>query len=265
MAIKDYGKLILFLETTKFNCGYELVILFAAIKLKNERGGFQRERLVDFFIDFYKIRKEKKLALKKYCNPLEKEDRNKIKRLINRNPIGFLLKVGILKTFERFNANIFNIILNNEEEILLTIKERIINHYMEMFGDSKENIEEVLSEWEVRINENIKLDASKKFAEYIEKIDVEILLKYLYQSYNIRNFNDLLKYFHITQREFDDYFNSKIKFNSKFSRSEENRSQIPKAEKDQGLKKFSNVHMRDLTLFFQKMKEESGEEEEETN
>lgn len=261
MAIADFPNFIDFIKTAKFNCGYELILLYAAIKLKNEEGGFDREKLVDFFIDFYRIREKNRLALESYCDPLQNGDRVKTIRLINRNPISYLLNVGIFKTFERFDSNIFQIIFNNEDQILLTIKERIKQHFSKTLGDSNESTEAVLLKWEKGINESIRVGALQKFAACYDKINIEVLLKFLYHSYSLRTFDKLMEDFLINPREFKDYFSSKIKYQSKFFSTEKKDAPAPPVERKQKLKKYSAQRIKDLTNIFHKMREEPIEDE----
>ena len=216
MAIKNHQNLIEFLKTTKFPCAYELIVLFAAIKLKSAEGRFNKEQVTDFFIEFYRIREVNNLVLEEKCNPLLTEDRKETILFLNRNPISSLLKVGILKTFERFNPDIFKIIFDHSEEILSTLKDQIIEFYLESCSDSREIMEDSLSKWETGIDESIKADALVKMSGSIEKINLEFMLKYLYQSYSLTAFNKLLKSFKIDEQDFESLFTGGVEVSSKF-------------------------------------------------
>ncbi len=153
MEVESYPSLIEFIKTTTdFTCAYELVVLFAAMKLKDADGKIDREQLAEFFLDFYRTRKATKLPMKKPCNPLEDEDLDKTIQMLNRGAIGTLLKVGILKTFVRFKDEFLTIIFRQDEELLSTLKEQIIKHFVDASGDSKKSVEAVLLEWEGRLN-----------------------------------------------------------------------------------------------------------------
>ncbi|MHA1360665.1 MAG: hypothetical protein ACTSRC_21295, partial [Candidatus Helarchaeota archaeon] len=115
MSSSGLKELLEFIQNTKMQCGYELIILYAATKLKDKDGGFDREKLVDFFINFYVLGVKYDLQLDNFCDPLIENDPKDILLLINRKPISVLLKEGILKTFERFRPEIFNILFENEE------------------------------------------------------------------------------------------------------------------------------------------------------
>ncbi len=268
MLISDIQSFIEFIETTEMNCVYKLIILYSIIKLKDAEGKFDKEKLVNFFIEFFKIGKRYKLLLGQKCDPLQNGDREKTMQLINKYPINNLIKEGILKTSETFDSTIFEIIFNNENEILFSIKQQMIRYFVTPLGDLylslnlisedgdfsfqgdfldlsflKELLEEFLVDWEKKINEIIKLDALSKLASCHEKINLEFLLKYLYQSYNSRLINKLVEKFQMTQEDLINFFISNIDDFSKFFVSEEiepqifvlnqkltNTSQLPKSE-----------------------------------
>jgi hypothetical protein len=260
MAIKDYQGLTDFIKTTKFTCGYELVVLFAAIKLKNAEGGFEKEKLADFFLEFYRIGKSN-LTLGKACKPLQSEDSREIMLLLNSGPIAHLLKVGILKTFERFNPDLFKIVFDKAEEVLDTVKDQIIKFYSESPDNSKKIMDDILSKWENGINDYIKTDALKKMASSIEKINLEFMLKYLYQSYSLASFNKFLKSFQINEQDFKKFFTGRLEDASKFFIA------IPAGEEEPGILKDEPQmakppasRIQDLTSFFQKMISEDEKE-----
>jgi len=261
MAIKDYQSLIEFIQTANSSCAHELIALFAAIKLKNADAGFDKEQLVNFFIEFYQIRKKNDLTSEKECDPLQFEDRREIIQLINRNPIAALLKAGILKTFERFDPNIFKIIFDNTEELLSTIKSRIGEVHSESFGESRETMELVLSEWENIIDQTLKADALQKMAGSIEKINLEFMLKYLYQSYSLLAFNKMLKSFQIDEQDFENFFTSRMEDLSKFFKGREQKEKLAEIEEEPKVLKQPTSHIQELTNFFQKMREETEEEQ----
>lgn len=260
MAVSDYQSLIEFLESIKYTCGYELIVLFAAIKLKDAEGRFDRERLTDFFIDFYKIGEANNLTLEQECNPLQIEDLNETMQMINRNPIGSLLSTGILSTFERFNKHIFKIIFDNEEEILSKISDQIINFFSETFRNSRQTMEAIISEWETSTNESIRKNALQNVAGSIENINLESILKYLYQSFSQEAYNKLLNNFQITEQEFDDYFIKKPEHFLKYFQEQEKEAEVPAPEKAAEATKFSPQRIQQLTNFFQKIREEEEEE-----
>lgn len=267
MVIEDYQGLIDFIKTTKSTCGYELIILFAAIKLKNAEGKFDKEQLTDLFLEFYRIREANDLTVEEQCNPLQFEDRKEIIQLINRTPISSLLKVGILKTFERFNPDIFKVIFDNSEEILSTIKERIIKFYLS-FGDSQEIMENLLSKWETGIDGIIKKDALQKISGSIEKIDLEFMLKYLYQSYSLVAFNKLLQNFHIDQQDFENFFTGGVEASPQLLSALEQAEEPIEIEEDSPEIKAErrkaqqpSSHIQELTNFFQQMRKEAEEEQ----
>jgi hypothetical protein len=262
MTIKDYQGLTEFIKTTKFTCGYELVVLFTAMKLKNAEGGFEKEQLANFFIEFYRIGKSNNLTLAKECEPLQSEDPREIMLLLNSSPIAHLLKVGILKTFERFNPDLFKIIFDKAEEALDTVKDQIIKFYVESAGNSKKSLEDILSKWENGINEYVKTDALQKMASSIEKINLEFMLKYLYQSYSLTAFNKFLKSFKINEQDFQKFFTGRMEDASKFfmtTPSEEEEEPAVLEGKPQMVKPPAS-RLQDLTSFFQKMVDEDEEE-----
>ena len=226
MSTSVIQKLVGFIKTTELKCACKLVILFSAIKLKDEKGKFDEERLVDFFIEFHRLKEKYKLGLKQDCNPLIDQDRKETMQLMNRHPISNLLKEGILKTSESLDSNIFELIFENQAKILSMIKERLHGHFSETLGDlylslsiiseeevssfHTEIVDDFLVEWEKRIDEIIKTDALSKLAESHETISLEVLLKYLYQSYDLHSMNELLESFHITRDQFESYFSSNV-------------------------------------------------------
>jgi hypothetical protein len=258
MAIKDYQSLTEFIKTTKFPCGYELVVLFAAVKLKNGEGSFEKEKLADFFIEFYRIGKNNSLTLEKEC--IQSEDPREVMYLLNRTPIAHLLKIGILKTFERFNYDVFKIIFDKAEEVLDTLKDRIIQFYSESPGNSKKIMEDILSKWENNINDRIKSDALQKMTSSIEKINLEFMLKYLYQSYSLTAFNKFLKSFQINEQDLQKFFTGRQEAAAKFF-------MVPPPEEEPGILKAEPPltkpppsRIQDLTNFFQKMIDEDEKE-----
>jgi len=223
MSVTDYESFIQYIKTKQLKCAYLLVVLFSAIKLRDAEGTFPKERLVDFFIEFYKIREKYKLVLNKECNPLQSGDRNATIQLINEKPLNTLIENGILETPERFKTTINKVIFEKEHEILLTIKTKFIVFYhdalkdrnltLNLFPDDmglafiSDLIGECFSEWQLYINDIIKSDASKKLAAAVDKINIQDLLKYLFQSYSLKTMNQLLAQFHMTEEELNDYFN----------------------------------------------------------
>jgi hypothetical protein len=261
MTIKDYQGLTEFIKTTKFTCGYELVVLFTAMKLKNAEGGFEKEQLANFFIEFYRIGKSNNLTLAKECEPLQSEDPREIMLLLNSSPIAHLLKVGILKTFERFNPDLFKIIFDKAEEALDTVKDQIIKFYVESAGNSKKSLEDILSKWENGINEYVKTDALQKMASSIEKINLEFMLKYLYQSYSLTAFNKFLKSFKINEQDFQKFFTGRMEDASKFFMTTPSEEEEPAVlEGKPQMVKPPASRLQDLTSFFQKMVDEDEED-----
>ncbi|NVM29831.1 MAG: hypothetical protein HWN65_13385 [Candidatus Helarchaeota archaeon] len=226
MSTSVIQKLVGFIKTTELKCACKLVILFSAIKLKDEKGKFDEERLVDFFIEFHRLKEKYKLGLNQECNPLKDQDRKETLQLMNRYPISNLLKEGILKTSESLDSNIYDLIFENQAKILSMIKERLHGHFSETLGDlylslnliseeevssfHTEIVEDFLAEWEKGIDEIIKTDALNKLAESHDTISLELLLKYLYQSYDLNSMNELLERFHITRDQFEGYFSSNV-------------------------------------------------------
>ena len=231
MSVTDYQTFVRFIKKTDLKCAYLLITLFSAIKLRDAEGTFPMERLVDFFIQFYKLREKYKLALDKDCNPLQAENRNQTIELINKKPINTLLKNKILQTPERFNSEINKMLFENEHEILLTVKTKFVLFYLDALKDRnitlnlfpdemgqtflQDLIIECINEWQEFIRETIQSDMSKKLAESHEKINLEFLLKYLYQSYSAKSMNFLLGSFKMTQEEFNNNISSDFDY-SKF-------------------------------------------------
>jgi len=261
MAVIDYQGLTEFIKTTKFTCGYELIVLFAAVKLKNAEGGFDKAQLAQFFIEFYRLRKINDLNFEKECDPLQSEDPREVMHLLNRNPIAHLLKVGILKTFERFNYDLFKISFDKSEEILSTLKDQILKFYPESSGDSKKIMEVILSKWEKDINETIKKDALQKMSSSIEKINLEFMLKYLYQSYSLPAFNKFLKSFQINEQDFEKFFTGRVEDSSKLFKAIAPEEEPAVLKEESQLEKPPPSRIQDLTNFFQKMIDEAETEQ----
>ncbi|MFX1295119.1 MAG: hypothetical protein ACFFD2_09745 [Promethearchaeota archaeon] len=261
MVVTDYESLTEFIESMNNTCGYELVFLFVAMKLKDADGRFSRERLAEYFTEFYRIGETHNLVLEQECNPLKNENQNETIQMINRIPIGALLRAGILTTFERFNRDIFKILFDKEEEMLSIIKNQIIKYFLGTFGNSRDNMEAILSEWEQWLNESIKMDALHNVAGSIENISLESLLKYLYHSYSQDAYNKLLESFQINEHEITDIFtNGKESFSKSFK---EGVGKLADIKKKSEVIKRSTSRLDDLTMFFQKMREEAEDEKKE--
>ena len=174
MQVVNYNTLSEFIEsTTELTCAYELIALYTAIKIRDTEGKIDRELLAKLFIDFYKIRKENKLKVEKPCNPLESEDLEETLQMLNRGPIGTLLKVGILKTFVRFDTDIYIVIVENEESVLSNIESQILRHYKESDEDPLKDLEKLLNKWKTRIKSRLAIVAK----EASQKMPVELGIK----------------------------------------------------------------------------------------
>lgn len=259
--IKDYRGLTEFIKTTRFSCGYELVVLFEAVKLKNGEGGFDKERLTDFFIDFYRIGKNNSLTLEKECEALQSENPREVISMLNQIPIAHLLKVGILKTFERFNYDLFKTIFDKTEEVLDILKDQIIQFYSEFPGNSKKITEDIFSKWENNINNYIKSDALQKMTSSIEKINLEFMLKYLYQTYSLTTFNKFLKSFQINEQDLQQFFTGRQEAAAKFFMTPPPEEEPAVLKGEPRLMKAPPSRIQDLTTFFQKMIDEDSKEQ----
>jgi len=203
-------------------CGYPLVALFVAIKLRNQMGEFNKTTLLELVKNFYEMVRTYKLFLKQNCDPLLTKDDTRFNQLIVDHSIQPLLKAGILQTPQRFDESLSTSLFNREEEILSLLKQRLfdnflsnlkdLHHTLELFPDDlglqflKEMVIFFLFEWERQIDLKLKAEAAAQLAASYEKIDLVALLKYLYQSYSLNSMNKLINYFRISQQELDTYF-----------------------------------------------------------
>ncbi|MHA1266866.1 MAG: hypothetical protein ACTSRS_16635 [Candidatus Helarchaeota archaeon] len=270
LEVNNLPDLLRFIKSD-FECAYELIVLFTAIKFKDDEGRFDKERLIDFFMELFVMLEKEGVVLNKKCDPLQKGDREKVLQLLNRQPISALLKSKIFKTFERFDFNLFKEIFNNEEAVLVALKERIVGFFLGR-GIEKRQLENILTEWEGTMNEMLKTHALMRIVEGYNKFTLEFLLKFLYQSYSLGAFEKLVSDFQINQKELIDYFNSRLEF--PIARIGEPRirlaTEVPKSAevqmkeqtKQEALKKSAEEHLKSLTEFFHKMREEALEEEE---
>ena len=264
MEVTDNQSLLEFIEsTTDLTCAYELLVLYLAIKLRNAEWKIDKDNLIDFFIDFYKIREAKDLNMDNPCNPLQLKNLDKTNQMINRGPIGTLLKVGVFKTFERFDEAIVKIIFENEEDILSLIRECVIKHYVGAFDESRDTLVTAISDWESDINEHIKKEALRKIGTRVEKIDLETMLKYLFQAYNMRVFQKLLDRFQISDEEFEDYLTTGREIFAKTFVKAEKQEEPAAVEPEPVPTKYSPDRIQTLTSFFQQMRDEAEEEEKE--
>lgn len=220
--------LLQYLLTVEMKCAYPCVVFFAAIKLRDELGWFNKELLIDFFVEFYKTGQEYRISLDEDCNLPQKDNLTEVMQFIEEMTLNPLLKTGILETPFKFHSHISQAVFEKEKEILSLLKNRLFSYYLENLRDRditlrlfpkdmgyiflKEIALLWLSDWEKKIDELVKLDATKKLAECYTKIKLDYLLKYLYQSYSLQSMNKLLNYFHITQHEIDTYFSGEIDY-----------------------------------------------------
>lgn len=247
---------------------YEQVVMWIAVKLKNDEGRFDKERLIDFFINLFDRLQKEGLVREEGSDPFQGGDRKMILALLNRNPISTLLKRGVFKTFERFNFDLFKEIFNNEEAVLVALRNQV-KGYFSRRGLNREKLEAVLAGWEAGMSEAIKTAALMRITEQSDKFTLEFLLKFLYQSYSLGSFEKLVRDHHINQQELIDYFSSKLNFPvtrigepSPFAAMiRKEPAESPKTAK-QAVEKSVEEHIKNLTEFFHDMREEALEEEE---
>ncbi len=268
IEVKNFPDLLRFINSD-FECAYELVVLFTAIKFKDDKGWFDRERLVDFFMELFSILENEGVFLGKYCDHLQGGDRENVLSLLNAKPIDTLLKSKIFKTAERFDFELFKEIFNNEEVILVAIKQQLIQYFLGRGIDSRQQVEMLLFSWEGIMNDMIKTNSLMRITEgSYNKFTLEFLLKFLYHSYSLGSFEKLIADHHINQKELIDYFNSRLQFpiervgeisiaaSSKLGIAEE-----PEVLDDKGAKISAEERVKSLTDFFHQMREEGFEEE----
>jgi hypothetical protein len=261
MAITVLEDLLELIQAREMQCAYELIVFYAAIKLKDKDGGFDREKLVDFFINFYILGVKYDLQLEESCDPLIEKDPKDILLLLNRNPISILLKEGILKTFERFDPEVFEILFEDEEEILKSIEERIVKHFLETSGNTIAKLESLTKEWIKLMNSNIKSDTLKHLADSYDQINLEYLLKYLFQSYSLKSLQRLVEDFHLTPIEFKRYFTGGVDLAAIFPAATEAELEGGEAEEVKEAEPSSAAKVKDLSRFYQQMMDTDVEED----
>ncbi|MHA1360831.1 MAG: hypothetical protein ACTSRC_22140, partial [Candidatus Helarchaeota archaeon] len=181
--------------------------------------------------------------------------------LINRKPISVLLKEGILKTFERFRPEIFNILFENEETVLKTIEERIIKFFLKTPGNTIAKLESLLKEWKEYINSSIKSDTLKHLADSYDQINLEYLLKYLFQSYNLKALQKLVEDFHLTPIEFKRYFTGGVDLAAIFPAATEAELEGGEEEDVKEAEPSTATKVKDLSRFYQQMMDTDVEED----
>jgi hypothetical protein len=265
--VKGIADLIRFINA-EFECAYEQVVMFIAVKLKNDEGRFDKERLIDFFMDLFDYVQKEGGVMDESCDPLQGGDRKKVLSMLNRVPISTLLRSGVFKTFERFNFDLFKEIFNNEEAVVVALKNRL-KGYFSRKGLNQKKAEAILAEWEADMDEVIKTDALMKITERPDKFTLEFLLKFLYQSYSLGSFENLMRDHHINQKELIDYFSSKLNFPvARIGEPAPLAAIISEKPAEARVPAPAPVtapveeHIKSLTEFFHKMREEALEEEE---
>lgn len=265
IEVKNLADLLRFIKSN-FECAYELIVLYTAIKFKDDEGRFTKELIVDLFMELFIRLRNAGVLLDKKCNPLQDGDRESVLLLLNRNTISALLNSKIFKTFERFDFDLFKEIFNNEEAVLVALKDQLINYFRGR-GIDRRRLDQILIEWEGIMNEMIKTNALMRIAEGYNKFTLEFLLKFLYQSYSLGAFERLVIEHQINQKELLDYFGSRLEFpiarvgattltiDRKVTKTE------PTVQQEL-LKKSAEEHLQSLTDFFHQMREEALEEEE---
>ena len=245
---------------------HELIALFIAIKFKDDEGQFDRERLVDFFMELFIILQKEGIFLGKSWAPIQAGDRENVVSLLNEQPINSLLKSKIFKTADRFEFNLFKEIFNNEEAVLVAVKEQLIRYFLGRGVNSRPNLEATFSNWEGTMNEMIKTNALMRITEGYSKFTLEFLLKFLYQSYSLGAFEKLVADHQINQKELIDYFNSRLEFPiervgglSIPVRGGLEEGEEPEVLGEQPPKKSAEEHLQSLTDFFHTMREEGFE------
>ena len=259
MTITDARSLVEFIETTELVCAHKLIVLFAALKLKDEAGCFDAKSLTKIFLSFYIIRDKHQLRVETECNPFGREDIKEVSQLINKRAISSLMMDGILKTFNCFKDSIFHIAFENEEEILAAIKRRMGQFCRDHRGDSETSFTAMLSDWERSVNKTIKTNASKQLAGCVERVSLEALLKSLYHTFSLRAMNTLVADFQLTEREFTNSFQSERDYASQLTFAErEEPEEEPVAAEAAVLTKQKK---RALLSFYQEMMETDVEED----
>lgn len=265
IEVKCFPDLLRFINSN-FECAYELVVLFTAVKFKDDMGGFDIERLVDFFMELFIILEKEGIILGKFCKPLQQGDRESVLSLLNENPINTLLQSKIFKTPERFNFDLFKEIFNNEEAVLVAIKQQLINFFLGRGIESRQQLEMILFSWEGVMNEMIKTNSLMRIVEgSYNKFTLEFLLKFLYQSYSLGAFEKLIADHQIDQKELIDYFNSRLQFPIErvgaisFPVIKGLEEEEPEVLVDHPLKLSAEERVKSLTDFFHKMREEEDE------
>jgi len=267
IEVSSFPDLLRFINSD-FKCAYELVVLFTAIKFKDDQGGFDQDRLVDFFMELFNILEKEGIVLGKSCDPLQGGDRENVLLLLNDNPIDTLIRSKIFETSERFNFDLFKEIFNNEEAILVALKNQLIYFFLGRGLDSRQQLEMLLFSWEGIMNEMIKTNSLMRITEgSYNKFTLEFLLKFLYQSYSLGAFEKLVVDHQINQKELIDYFNSRLKFPiervadisiptvNKIGDADE-----PEILEDQPQKVSAEERVKGLTDFFHQMREEGLED-----
>ncbi|MHA1131579.1 MAG: hypothetical protein ACTSQQ_12325, partial [Candidatus Helarchaeota archaeon] len=168
---------------------------------------------------------------------------------------------GILKTFERFRPEIFNILFENEETVLETIEERIIKFFLKTPGNTIAKLESLLKEWKEYINSSMKSDTLKHLADSYDQINLEHLLKYLFQSYNLKALQKLVEDFHISPIEFKRYFTGGVDLATIFPSIVENELEGGETEDVKEVQPSTVSKVRDLSRFYQQMMDTDVEED----
>ncbi len=266
--VKTLSGLLGFINSD-FECAYEVILLYIAVKFKDDEGCVDTERFVDFFIELFLNLKNEGIVPDKSCNPLQGGDREEVRSLLISKPIDALISGGLFSTEERFNFELFKEIFKNEEAILVALKERLISYFLGRGTDSHNKLDTILSNWEETMNQMIKTNALMRITEGYSKFTLEFLLKFLYQSYSLGAFEKLVSDHQINQKELIDYFNYRLKFpltrvgGPPISSTFERKVAMKTDEDPESQEKSAEEHLRNLTEFFHNIREESLDDKKE--